>query len=100
MRKKKSNSKRLAKAKAEHVEFLARHGIDGNKRPRLKGVEAAAAGPAKNSTPLSDKIPASGSRARRYVVTSDQIVQQAYNKGPIMVIGRAENPNEGKRRDR
>lgn len=86
----------------EHAKFLARYGIKQKKR--LKGyvdsplVVKKTVEPQKYTT--SDTIPATGVAKVRHKVTTDKIIGQPYNKGPLMVLSSKADLQNAKRRDR
>lgn len=98
-------NKRLKAAQDAHAKFLAKHGIDAHKKPRLRGVQASDTsatslqrkGP---SVALSDAIPASGGKRAIPQATGEHVIGQAYNKGPLMVLGGKSELKNSNRRDR
>lgn len=104
MRKKFSNSKRLAAAKSEHAKFLAKYGIDASGKPKLTGAVArpmTAAGRRQPTLlPTSDEIPRNGPARVVHESTGNHVIGQPYNKGPLMVLGSKAELVNGKRRDR
>lgn len=99
--KRKSSSKKAAAAQREHERFLAKMGVKG--RRKLTG---AVASPMEvrfdppHSGVAEGSIPANGAKGRQHTPAGDRIIGQAYNKGPLMVLGSKAELGNAKRRDR
>jgi len=94
----KSKSKRLSAAQAAHDKFLRSHGIDPNRKPRLRGVEREKY--ERPDDPTSGTVPANGPRGRAHTPSGGRIIGQVYNKGPLMVLSNKSELANSKRRDR
>lgn len=98
MPKKKLTNNRLQQAHEAHAKFLAKFGIDHKAKPSLRGVEREAYTQPPKVT--SDTIPANGPRGRAHTPSGGRVIGQAYNKGPLMVLGSKDELANAKRRDR
>lgn len=97
MARKRKVSKRLQAAQDEHAKFLAKHGIDANATPKLRGVDVP-----KHEKPqsvTSDRVPGSAAKTAGYG-HGGRVIGQPYHKGPLMVLSSPEDLKTNKRRDR
>jgi hypothetical protein len=84
----------------EHQTFLAKHGI--GKRKRLTGAVTSpmtVSYDPKGKVALGS-IPSNGIKGRGNTPAGDRIIGQAYNKGPLMVLGSKDELKNASRRDR
>ena len=101
MARKKSNSKRLLAAQDAHAQFLAKHGIDASRKPRLTGASVQTPDYHRKAapSPTSDTVP-TGGKPRVSYGSGGRVIGQAYNKGPLMVLSSKSELANSKRRDR
>jgi len=109
---KKSKSKKLAQATAEHDKWLMDRGLHPNQRnlqKAFKGKYKAALPNLKveDNYPLSNAIEANGFKrgvmhnlhkenavTQQAILDKAKMVDQAYNKGPFMVMSKSDDPTK------
>jgi len=92
---------RKQKAREEHARFLAKMGI--GKQRRLKGAVASpmtVVHDPKVNPVAQGSIPANGPKGRAHTPAGNRVIGQAYNKGPLMVLGSKAELANAARRDR
>ena len=101
-RRKGKKSKRLLQAEIEHEKYLRKMGYDPNAKQR----KPAPLKPERVAKPLPDDVPISEMdwspclKGKKAQISGNYVVGQAYNKGNLVVLSKAEQSDEntGKRR--
>ena len=100
-RKKGKKSQRLLQAEIEHEKYLRKMGYDPNVKRKPAPLK-----PERVAKPLPDYIPISEMdwspclKGKKAQISGNYVVGQAYNKGNLVVLSKAEQSDEntGKRR--